>query len=140
MSRAKILTGLQWMTVVVASIFSIDALLALYKTLQFREGIESTTDFYAVLAICVAVLVVTVLTCIGALAGLIKKKIVFPSLAILGASILLSLGLLLVRSLALPDWVSLALSSKSESILACLVLCTLIVLIGGRASEDEPGN
>jgi hypothetical protein len=130
MIKAKILTGLQWTTVVVASIFSIDAFLALYKTLHFRDGIESTSDFYAVLAICLAVLAATVLAGVGAMAGILKRRIMFPSLAILSASILLSLGLLLGRSLTLPDWVSLALSSKSESVVACVVLCSLLVIIG----------
>jgi hypothetical protein len=110
---------LRWLTIVIALILSIDALLAIYKTVEFRSGIDNKFNFFAVLLICFVLLMVTVLTGLGALIGTTERYVRITERSILSLGLVFGIVFLLTNAISFSDWIGQALISKSESVLIC---------------------
>jgi hypothetical protein len=120
---------LRWFTTVIALILSIDALLAIYKTVSFRYGIDTILDFYAILLVCLVLLVVTVLTGFGALPRSLKRGFPLAERAILATATGIGIVFLSMNFFSFSEWINQALASKSESVLVCVALsCVLMSL------------
>ncbi len=128
---------LRWLTIVVALVLSADALLSIYKTIVFRDGIDSRFDLLAVLLVCFVLLAVTALTGLGALAGTLKRDLLLSARVIL--SIAVGVGLLFLSTNVLPlsEWVRMALVSKSESVAVCVALCGMLVCLTWEEAAQE---
>lgn len=120
---------LRWLTIVVALILSIDALLAIYKTVEFRSGIDSKFNLLAVLLICFVLLVVTVLTGLGALIGATERHVRLSERSTLSLSLGIGIIFLLTNAFSFSDWIRQALVSKSESVLICVILSYILLLL-----------
>jgi hypothetical protein len=134
---------LRWLTIVIALILSIDALLAFYKTVEFRSGIDNKFNFFAVLLICFVLLVVTVLTGLGALIGAAKLRVRFTERSTLSLSLGVGIIFLLTNVFSFSDWIEQALNSKSESVLICVILTSMLLVLtmdkGGFKHEVQHG-
>lgn len=117
----------RWLTTVASLIFSMDATLALYKTIAFRGGIESPLDFSAILIICSTLLVITVLTGLGALAGELGRSFLPPARVILSTAICLALLFLLMNAVPQSELIEMFLKGKSESVGICLMLSGILL-------------
>lgn len=127
--------ALRWVTIVSALIFSIDALLSIYKTIIFREGIDNRFDFLGVLLVCFLQLVVVCLTGIGAYTKTNTQGSLFQARVILGIAVWLGLIILSTNAIPLSYWISTALVSKSESIAASVALCCLLLWLTRRNTK-----
>jgi hypothetical protein len=120
----------RWLTIVAAIIFSIDALFSAYKTVTFQSGFDNQTDFAFVLFVCVVALSVTMLMGLGAYAMPLEQQSRWPAKTFLSISIFVGLVFLLTNFLTLSNWISVALASKSEYVVVCVVLCSLLLWLG----------
>jgi uncharacterized membrane protein len=125
--KTHVIKVLRWLSIVASLIFSIDAMLTLYKTVAFQGGIESPSDFSTTLIICSALLVITVLTGLGALAGELGRTILLPARAILSIAIGLASIFLFMNAFPHSEWIELVLTSKSESVGLCLILSVMLI-------------
>lgn len=125
--KAYAIKAVRWLTTVASLILSVDATLTLYKTIAFRGGIESPMDFSAILIICSALLVITVLTGLGALAGELGRTFLLPARKILIIGIVLAVIFLLMNVVPRSQWIELVMTSKSESVGICLILSGMLL-------------
>ena len=126
--RVIVLKIIQWVAIVSTLILSVDALLAIYKTITFRSGINNKFDFFAVLTICLVLLVVTISTGLGALIGVTKLQFRMSARPILLTSLSIGVIFLLANAFVFSEWIEQALISKSESVLICVILSCVLLL------------
>jgi hypothetical protein len=120
---------LRLLTIVIALILSFDALLAIYKTVEFRSGIENKFNLFAALLICLTLLVVTVLTGLGAFIGATERHVRLTERLTLSVSLGVGIIFLLINTFSFSDWIRQALISKSEAVLICVILSSILLLL-----------
>jgi len=128
MINTMVAKALRWFTIVAAIIIFVDAALTIYKTIIFRIGIDGSLSFFLVLSMCVVLLVIASFTGLGALVSMRSHYFPFSARSIVGIAMGFALIFLSANAFSWEDkWMTMVLSSKSESVALCVILCCMLL-------------
>ena len=132
--QAEVITSrssfLLWLGASATLVICFDLVFSFYKIITFREAIPSQSDFFGVVLIYASASVASAGTFAGYLIGLRDRAHGANLVTVLAAcGIAICVGLLSVNMLGLPEWSSLALLGKTDSLVGCVIFGLILMYL-----------